>query len=234
VDLIKKYLFQLNEKLISWTPSGSKAFFESKDFPFVETIESRWESIRKELDALLVDMNEIPPFEAIQKEQRILTTDKRWRTFVLLGYGENVEENQRLCPQTTGLLSEIPGLTSAMFSIFQPGKRIPPHRGPFKGVLRYHLGLRVPKDPTKAAIRVNGEVRHWHEGKSLIFDDTYVHEAWNESDETRVVLFVDFIRSLPFPLSWLNRRVYQAIQNSSFVKDAAENVLNWNKKRRLK
>ncbi len=98
-------------------------------------------------------------------------------------------------------MREIPGMTTAMFSILSPRKHILDHRGPYKGVLRYHLGLIVPREAERCRIRVGEDIRHWEEGKSLIFDDTFNHEVWNDTDETRVVLFVDVLRPLPSPWS---------------------------------
>ncbi len=110
-----------------------------------------------------------------------------------------------MCPRTAALMREIPGMTTAMFSILSPRKHILDHRGPYKGVLRYHLGLIVPEDAEACRIRVGEDIRHWEEGKSMIFDDTFNHEVWNDTDETRVVLFVDVLRPLPFPESAINR-----------------------------
>jgi beta-hydroxylase len=94
-------------------------------------------------------------------------------------------------------------------------------------VLRYHLGLVVPRDREACRIRVGEDIRHWEQGRSLIFDDTYNHEVWNDTDETRVVLFVDVIRPLPFPESLLNRLVIKAIAISPFVLDAKRNQHAW-------
>ena len=70
-----------------------------------------------------------------------------------------------------------------MFSILSPHKRIPPHVGPYKGVLRYHLALKVPEPADQCGITVHGVTRHWEEGKSLVFDDVWEHSAWNETDD---------------------------------------------------
>ena len=102
-------------------------------------------------------------------------------------------------------MREIPGMKTAMFSILSPRKHILDHRGPYKGVLRYHLGLIVPEDAESCRIRVGEDFRHWEEGKSMIFDDTFNHEVWNDTDETRVVLFVDVLRPLPEPEATINR-----------------------------
>jgi beta-hydroxylase len=122
-------------------------------------------------------------------------------------------------------------MKTAMFSILSPGKKIPPHCGPYNGILRYHLGLVVP-EPDRCAIRVGPETRNWAVGSSLIFDDTYEHEVTNESTQERVVLFVDIERPLHFPLNRVNTSVLEAIRNSPFVTEAEQNLLRFNAERR--
>jgi beta-hydroxylase len=117
-----------------------------------------------------------------------------------------------------------------MFSILSPGKHIPPHGGPYKGVLRYHLGLIVPGVPGSCRIRVGNDVRPWAEGKSLVFDDTFEHEAWNDSDGTRVVLFVDFKRPLEGVARVFNNVVLKLIGFSPFVQDAKLRHNAWEKR----
>ena len=92
-------------------------------------------------------------------------------------------------------------MTTAMFSILAPRKRIPPHDGPYKGVLRYHLGPAWCPEPARSCgdHAWAASSRTGSEGGSLVFDDTYAHEAWNDTDGTRVVLFVDVIRELRGP-----------------------------------
>jgi ornithine lipid ester-linked acyl 2-hydroxylase len=121
-------------------------------------------------------------------------------------------------------------MTTAMISILSPRKHILDHRGPYKGVLRYHLGLVVPEDAEACRIRVGEDLRHWEEGKSMIFDDTFNHEVWNDTDETRVVLFVDVLRPLPFPESAINRAIIKAIGWSPFVLDAKRNQEAWERR----
>jgi ornithine lipid ester-linked acyl 2-hydroxylase len=124
-------------------------------------------------------------------------------------------------------MRRIPGMTTARFSILSPRKHILDHRGPYKGVLRYHLGLIVPKETEACRIRVGEDFRHWEQGESMIFDDTYNHEVWNDTDETRVVLFVDVLRPLPSPWAQLNRAIVKAIGYSPFVLDAKRNQEAW-------
>jgi beta-hydroxylase len=74
---------------------------------------------------------------------------------------------------------------------------------------------------------VGGEVRHWQAGKSLIFDDTFPHQAWNDTEEIRVVLFLDVIRPMQFPISLLNQLIIQLIAWSPYVQSAKENFDQW-------
>jgi beta-hydroxylase len=125
-------------------------------------------------------------------------------------------------------------MTTAMFSILSPRKHILDHRGPYKGVLRYHLGLIVPRQAEACRIRVGEDIRHWEQGQSLIFDDTFNHEVWNDTEETRVVLFVDVLRPLPEPWSTINRGIVKAIGYSPFVLDAKRNQQAWEKRYRAR
>lgn len=203
---------------------GDRAFFETAEFPWVEKIEAGWETILRELDEVLGHREEIPNFQELSKAQGLLTRDDKWKTFILYIYGNKVEKNTVRCPQTTRLLSQIPGMQTAFFSIFAGGKQLPIHWGPYKGLLRYHLGLLVPQPPDSCGIWVNGITAHWEPGKSLVFDDTYKHYAWNHSEQDRVVLFVDFERPLPRLFGALNRAFIRLMGRSSFVQEVVKNI----------
>ena len=115
------------------------------------------------------------------------------------------------CPKTVALLEGIPGLFEAFFSILEGGKSIPPHEGPYRGYLRYHLGLIVPaKNPP--SIRLKDQVYTWKEGESVVFDDSWEHEVYNQCDEDRVVLIVDFRRPMPQPFAAVNRLVQRIMK----------------------
>jgi beta-hydroxylase len=203
-------------------------FYEPSDFPWVARLEAHWEIIRAELDVVLEHRAALPNFQDISTDQYQLTDDDRWKTYFFYGYGFRSDANCARCPETARLVESIPGMETAMFSILAPGKRIPPHDGPYKGVLRYHLGLRVPDAPVEqVGIRVGPETRGWREGGSLVFDDTYQHEAWNDTDETRVVLFVDVVRPLRQPMRAVNAAVIKTIGWSPFIQDAKRRHRAW-------
>lgn len=222
-------LLRFEQWLMSLLPGGRRTFFETDDFPWVREIEAGTADVRAELDALLPSVDLIPNFQDIQREERRLTQDDKWKVFILHGYGVPVEENLARCPKTAELLRKIPGMTTAMFSILRERKDIPPHEGPYKGVLRYHLALRVPGEPGECRIRVGDDTRSWTEGKSLVFDDTHTHQVWKECDGVRAVLFVDFLRPLPAPLAALNRWTVRSIARKPFIRAALENLGRWEK-----
>jgi beta-hydroxylase len=113
-------------------------------------------------------------------------------------------------------ISKIPGLSTCLFSVLAPRTHIPPHRGPYAGVLRCHLPLIIPQPSDQCWIRIDQERYHWEYGKALIFDDSYEHEVENATDEYRIVLFIDFLRPLPEQLDRMNQYV---LRESRLSKD---------------
>ncbi len=209
------------EWLIRWSSSVSdRTFFDTEDFPWVCEIECEWQLMRKELDKLMEERVNIPNFQDVNPPRNYgLTQDDSWKAFFLYIHGYRADENCERCPETARLVKKIPGLLEAFFSILAPRKHIPPHRGRYNGVLRYHLGLIVPQPAHACWIRVGDDVHHWEEGKSMIFDDTNQHEVRNDTDGWRVVLFVDFPRPLPFPVSVFNKGMIYAISRRQSVRD---------------
>ncbi len=209
------------------SPLGNAPIFPSETFAWATQLEKHWQVIRQELDQVLADVNALPSFQDIMPRQNRISPDNNWKTYYFCAFGFVATKNCEQCPQTWALLKDIPGLKVAFFSILAPGKHIPEHRGKHKGLIRYHLGLRVPEPKEVCRIRVDNTITHWEEGKSLIFDDTYYHEVWNDTDGYRVVLFLDIERPFNFPLSWVNAAVSELLTLSPQVKQAKENYENF-------
>lgn len=165
-----------------WTSGEPVAFYNPADFPFTASLEANWRDI---LDELL----------ALEQEQFAKWPEDnytgRWEVFGLYAFGRKLEDNCRKCPVTAALVAEIPGLTTAGFSVLMPGTHIRPHVGYTRTVLRCHLGLVIPDD---CGIRVGNETRVWRRGECMVFDDTVEHEAWNHSSTSRIVLLFDFVK----------------------------------------
>ena len=120
-------------------------------------------------------------------------TETSWKLFGLYLHGAAIEDGCRACPRTAALVKEAPGLVNAGFSCLESGHVIAPHVGHDPRLYRAHLGLVVP--PGDCALEVDGEARRWEAGKTLAFDDTHPHAAWNRTGEHRFVLIVDVARA---------------------------------------
>ena len=209
---------------------GNPPVYDNALFPWAAEIEKASPGIRAELEHVLLRKSELPNFHDISTDVKSISTDDNWKTFFLAAFGNMSERNVAQCPKTWDALRKIPGLKTAMFSIFEPGKHLPPHRGPYNGVLRLHLGLIVPEQSDRLAIRVADRLCHWQEGKVLIFDDAYEHEAWNHTEKTRTVLFVDFLKPLRFPANAVNWLLMNIAVFTPFIREGLDNHKDWEKR----
>ena len=226
----RKLVWKLNNWVGHFSLIGDNTFFDSEDhetFSWVQPLEENWTTICKELEQVLEYREELPNFEDIVVHDYSLTQGVQWKMYLFYAYGIRADKNCDRCPETTRLIEGVPGMKTAFFSILPPQKRIPVHRGPYKGVIRYHLGLKVPQPYTSCGIRVGDDVAHWQEGKSLIFDDSFPHEAWNDTDDVRVVLFLDVVRPMRFPASILNQFVIKLISWSPYIQDCKASFQQW-------
>ena len=212
---------------LRYSKVGNPPVYENSVFPWAAGIEREWRTIRRELEAVLTRKDELPDFHEIAADVASISSGPGWKTFLLAGYGSESRQNIALCPETWRILKKVPGLKTAMFSIFDPGKHLPPHRGPYNGLLRFHLGLIVPEPRDQVAIRVAGRVCHWEEGRALIFDDAYEHEAWNKTDKVRVVLFVDFVKPLRFPANLVNWLILNVAAFTPYIREGYDKHRKW-------
>ena len=215
---------------LTYSKVGNPPIYNNAVFPWTKTIERDWSVIRDELDCVLTRKDELPGFHELATDVATISQDRDWKTFVLAGYGFRSAKNIKTCPRTWAACQTIPGLTTVMFSILEPGKHLPPHRGPYNGVLRLHLGLIVPEPREQLGIRVDKEIYRWREGEAVIFDDAYEHEAWNRTPYTRVVLFVDFRKPLRFPGNVLNWLLLHLAVFTPFIREGMDNQKAWEKK----
>lgn len=178
-----------------------RPFLEREEFEWTARVEAATAEIREELMSVLGETRGFAPYvnhpEGSHGAEvwKGINRSWNWSTFHFWRHGERVAENCARCPRTAALLESIdlmhvPGYgPEAMFSVLKPHSRIPPHHGTVNGRLIVHLPLVVP--PDCGALKVAGEARGWQEGRLMMFDDSFEHEAWNDSDETRVVLIFD-------------------------------------------
>ena len=134
------------------------------------------------------------PDRVPMRQWKELNHNPKWTAIHLLQNGRRIEQNARHCPRTLEAIShmdqpDVAGASpNAMFSMLAPRTRIPPHTGVANTRVVCHLPLIVPG---KCGFRVGETTREWNVGEAFVFDDTIEHEAWNDSDELRVVLIID-------------------------------------------
>ena len=174
-------------------------FFPRERFPWLADLEAQTEAIRQEFLAVLAQDSGFEPYLLYERDQPLaqwaeLNRNLAWSAFHLIKDGHPIPLNAERCPQTLRTLARMPqprqhGRTPvAMFSCLKPGTRIPPHVGVSNARLLVHLPLIVPP---RCGFRVGSQTRAWRVGEALVFDDSVEHEAWNLSEELRVVLIFD-------------------------------------------
>jgi aspartate beta-hydroxylase len=175
-------------------------FYDRGLFPWLETLEAATDTIRAELEiAMREDREKFAPYIQLPPEAPVnqwveLNHSSLWTTLYLWRDGRRNDEICARCPQTAALLERLPmahqhGFSpTVVFSVLSPRTRIPPHTGSTNVRLLTHLPLTLPPG---CGFRVGNETRAWRMGEAWVFDDTIEHEAWNDSDETRVILIFD-------------------------------------------
>ncbi len=223
----KRLLWRLDAYLGRQSTVPDTPVLDGALFPWGEAFETDWRAIRAELDAMLEFRDRLPRFQDISPDQTNISPDDNWRALVLFGFGVPSERVCRRCPETTRLLESVPGLQTAFFSILAPGKHVPRHRGITKGLVRCHLGLKIPEQRENCRMEVGGVNCVWEEGRTLFFDDTCHHEVWNETNEERAVLLFDFERPMTRRGRVVTRTLLSLLRTSAYFKDAQRNQLQW-------
>ena len=181
---------------------AQRQFFEREEFDWVPALEAATPHIREELRALVDEGGAFRPYvenhpDRPHRDFAGLNENSSWTALYLWRDGQVVEENAKRCPKTMAALEKVPlsdigGRTPAvLFSRLEPGAHIPPHHGMLNCRLICHLPLIVPKG---CWLRVGNERREWEEGKLLLFDDSFEHEAMNPTGNLRIILLFDIWR----------------------------------------
>ena len=188
----------------------------ASEFPNAAKFTGAWRDIRDE--ALGVRLGKVPRFHDIMPEQADISANdgRDWRMFVLKAYDMGVPENLARMPVLSRLLAECPEVKSAAISFLAPRKHIPSHRGPFRGIMRFHLGLVIPRqaDGRPATIMmIDHQEKRITDGEGMLWDDTYPHEVINNADEARIALLLDVWRpGMPWDMEILSRMIVRGVQ----------------------
>lgn len=175
-------------------------------FPELAVLRENWLKIREEGKALM-DIQQIKASDKYNDAGFNSFFKTGWKRFYLKWYEDSHPSAMTLCPYTTSLLRELPSVKAAMFAELPDGSRLPRHRDPYAGSLRYHLGLMTPNDD-RCFIDVDGTLYSWRDGEGILFDETYIHYAENESGQNRLILFCDIERPMRYRWAqWVNHWV---------------------------
>lgn len=175
-----------------------KPFYDSVDFDWVNDLESEYQKIKQELLSLYNEKNSVKPYiDGVKTGVEgldLLADSLDWSSIHLIKGGKYNHDLLAKCHLTNEILTKLPipviegNAPEVFLSVLKPGAEIKPHFGLSNIKLTVHLGLEIPSD---CAIRVGDETQTWENGKVLIFDDTFEHEAWNRSSDERKVLILE-------------------------------------------
>jgi beta-hydroxylase len=189
-------LAPVNAFMVLASRAPTTPYVSPREIPELQVLQDNWEVIRDEA----LQMAELRRIKAAERHDDIGFNSffkYGWKRFYLKWYDARHPSAEALCPRTVALLKTLPKVKAAMFAELPDGGKLNPHRDPFSGSLRYHLGLATPNDD-RCYIDVDGERYSWRDGEGVVFDETYIHEAHNQSGRNRIILFCDVER----PLRW--------------------------------
>lgn len=218
-----------NLLMYAFSAVPARPFLEVGGFPALAPLAEHWREIREEA-LRLNDGGYIRAAAGYNDVGFNSFFRTGWKRFYLKWYEAPLPSARALCPRTVALLESIPSVTGAMFAMLPPGGRLVRHRDPYAGSLRYHLGLVTPNSE-RCYIEVDGERYHWRDGEAVVFDESYIHFAENQTDQARVILFCDIERPLRSRIvaavnRWVSRHVIKATatQNVEGERIGAVNV----------
>lgn len=205
--------FNIPAYLLSKIPTTH--YVSKSHYPELKVLEDNWEVIRDEALALYdhghIKVKDDLPGSSFYK-------DNRWTSFYLKVYDSELPSARELAPKTMALIDQVPAMNLALFACLNPGKKINNHHDPFAYTLRYSLGLSTPNSDDCGLV-VNGEDYKWQDGDSILFDETYFHKAYNNTDKPRIILMTDVDRPLKFKWVQCIYTAFGRFFNSLFVID---------------
>jgi beta-hydroxylase len=186
----------LNTFMYAFSTVPNTPYIDMAQFPQLQVLKDHWQEIRAEAVALFGD-GKIKPSAQYNDAGFNSFFKTGWGRFYLKWYDEPQPSALEFCPYTTQLVKDIPGVKAVLFASLPPGARLPRHRDPYSGSLRFHMGLITPNDPA-CFIEVDGERYHWRDGEAVMFDETFIHYAENATEQNRIILFADIERPMKY------------------------------------
>lgn len=188
------FMAPVNSMMYLFSSIPHRPYLSVADFPQLAMLRNNWKKIREE--ALTLERTELIKGSDKYNDIGFNSFFRRgWKRFYIKWYNDFHPSANQHCPETIQLLKQIPSIKAAMFVVLPAGSKLPEHRDPYAGSLRYHLGLITPNSE-KCQIVVDGQPYFWRDGEDVLFDETYIHYAENATDKDRLILFCDVERPM--------------------------------------
>ena len=200
----------------------AKPYLDLSNFDDLKVLQANWQMIRDEV----LNLQELQKIKAAEKNDDAGFNSffkAGWKRFYLKWYEASHPSAAQFCPKTVALLQTLPTVKAAMFTELPPEGKLNRHRDPYAGSLRYHLGLITPNSD-QCFIEVNGERYSWRDGEGVLFDETFIHSAQNNTDANRIILLCDIERPMKFGWAqavnrWLGRTMMTAASSPNETGD---------------
>ena len=186
----------INIFMYAFSKVPTTPYLDETMFPELAPLSENWQIIRDEA----INLRDQQHIQAAQQNNDAGFNSffkSGWKRFYLKWYDASHPSASTLCPKTFALLQKIPSVKAAMFAELPPGATLNPHRDPYAGSIRYHLGLVTPNDDG-CYIDVDSQRYSWRDGKAVLFDETFIHEAHNTTNIDRIILFCDIERPMQY------------------------------------
>jgi ornithine lipid ester-linked acyl 2-hydroxylase len=160
------------------------------------------DALQKSYTSIKAEFNSVSSEGIYSKWPEEFIYNEGWNVFGLRFNGNDLAQAHAICPYISGFIKRYNRLITTLgFSVLNPGTIIYPHVGYTNAVLRCHLGISVPEGD--CCLRVGEKVMKWEEGAAFIFDDTIEHEAWNKTDQKRIVMLLDLNKEVLYNVDYM-------------------------------
>jgi beta-hydroxylase len=189
------FMAPINILMYGFSKVPNTPYVDIDKFEELKIFSENWETLKEEA----LSLNESQTIKGSDKYNDIGFNSffrRGWKRFYIKWYAKDYHESAKdKCPKTIELINQVPSIKAAMFVVLPSGSKLPKHRDPYAGSLRYHLGLQTPNSDD-CFINVDGVKHSWRDGQAVLFDETYLHYAENKSDKDRLIFFCDVRRPM--------------------------------------
>ncbi len=212
------------ENILPYTNFKLKNFYNKTDFPWLQILEDNAAVIKEEY-LRNTNIHKIISVQDINKRLQDFSYDDGWKVVLLKSYDTIIEKNAALYPNTMKVINQIPNVSNAIFSVLSPKKNIQVHRGMYRGIVFIHLGVFVPPPNNRHTFIVRDEKKHWKEGEAFGFEDSFMHEVVNNSDDYRAILLLEVERKdIPKLLKPVHNWIFNKLKTNANTKLIIENA----------